>query len=73
MNQIFFLRLYTPFGEVASTHESVAAERTKLMLQYIQAHYSEELTLEQIAASAAVSKSMCLRFFRYKLFYQTLP
>ena len=43
------------------------------MLQYIQAHYSEELTLEQIAASAAVSKSMCLRFFRYKLFYQTLP
>lgn len=55
---------YTPFGEVASTHESVAAERTKLMLQYIQAHYSEELTLEQIAASAAVSKSMCLRYFR---------
>ena len=34
------------------------------MLQYIQAHYSEELTLEQIAASAAVSKSMCLRYFR---------
>lgn len=47
-----------------SGHESTAAERTKLMLQYIQAHYTEELSLEQIAASAAVSKSMCLRYFR---------
>ncbi len=50
--------------ESISTHESIAAERTKLMLQFIQDHYTEELTLEQIAASAAASKSMCLRYFR---------
>ena len=39
-------------------------ERTKAMLQYIQAHYSEELTLTQIAGSANISESECLRCFR---------
>ncbi|MDO4323762.1 MAG: AraC family transcriptional regulator [Lachnospiraceae bacterium] len=38
--------------------------RIKQMLQYIQAHYSEEISLEQIAESAAVSESECLRCFR---------
>ena len=39
-------------------------ERTKAMLQYIQAHFSEEITLAQIAGSANISKSECLRCFR---------
>lgn len=39
-------------------------ERTKAMLQYIQAHYSEEITLAQIAESASICESECLRCFR---------
>lgn len=39
-------------------------ERIKTMLQYIQAHYGEELTLAKIAGSAAVSENECLRCFR---------
>jgi len=40
------------------------SERLKRMLRYIQDHFSEELTLEAVAGSAAVSKSECLRCFR---------
>ena len=39
-------------------------QRIKTMLQYIQAHYGEELTLAKIAQSAAVSENECLRCFR---------
>lgn len=39
-------------------------ERIKGMLQYIQEHYHEELTLAKIAGSAAVCESECLRCFR---------
>lgn len=39
-------------------------ERTKAMLQYIQAHFSEKITLAQIAGSANISESECLRCFR---------
>lgn len=36
----------------------------KRMVSYIAAHYGEELSLEQIADSASVSKSTCCRLFR---------
>lgn len=39
-------------------------ERILTMLSYIQANYSEKLTLEDIAASAAVSSRECLRCFQ---------
>lgn len=39
-------------------------ERIKVMLQYIQEHCGEKLTLTQIAQSAAISESECLRCFR---------
>ena len=39
-------------------------ERIKIMLQYIQEHYNEELILAKIAESAAVSENECLRCFR---------
>lgn len=39
-------------------------ERIKAMLHYIQAHDSEELTAAEIAGSAMVSESECLRCFR---------
>lgn len=39
-------------------------ERIKAMLQYIQDHYSEEISLAQIADSANIGESECLRCFR---------
>lgn len=39
-------------------------ERIKIMLRFIQEHYSEELTAARIAQSAAVSESECLRCFK---------
>jgi len=39
-------------------------ERTKAMLQYIQAHYREEISLLQVAESAHICESECLRCFR---------
>lgn len=39
-------------------------ERIKAMLQYIQEHYFEELNTAQIAESAMISESECLRCFR---------
>ncbi len=40
------------------------AARIKCMLQYIQEHLSEPLTIRQIAHSANISESECLRCFR---------
>lgn len=39
-------------------------ERIKLMLQFIQEHFSENLKITQIASSASISVSECLRCFR---------
>ena len=39
-------------------------ERLLTMLAFIQTHYDEQLTLEDIAAAASVSKRECLRSFR---------
>jgi len=39
-------------------------ERIKKMLMYIHEHFSEDITVSQIAASAAISESECLRCFR---------
>lgn len=47
-----------------SEKDRLAAERTKAMMQYIHEHYTEETTLSQIAGSAAISESVCLRSFR---------
>lgn len=38
--------------------------RVKDMMRFIQAHYARELTTAQIAASASISESECLRCFR---------
>jgi AraC-like DNA-binding protein len=47
-----------------SYRERLSVERTKVMIQYMEEHYSEELSLDIIADSAYVSKSVCLRCFR---------
>ena len=40
------------------------AERVKLMLQFIEKNFAEEITLEQIAAAASLSKSEAHRCFK---------
>lgn len=40
------------------------SSRIKVMLQYIQEHYMEEIAAAQIAESADISESECLRCFR---------
>ena len=40
-----------------------SADRIKRMLQYIQDHYAEDVSVDQIAASASISASECLRCF----------
>ena len=39
-------------------------ERIKIMLQYIQENYGNEITVAQIAGSVMISESECLRCFR---------
>lgn len=41
--------------------------RLKTLLAFIESHYASKLTLEQIAASANISKSECCRFFKQAL------
>ena len=50
-----------------SRQEQIAAERMKQMLRFVEEHYAEELTVERIAADAALSESACLRSFRQLL------
>lgn len=50
-----------------SSAELVMEERIKHMVTYIQSVFSETITLEQIAASANVSKSECIRCFKSRL------
>ena len=50
---------------------SLASERLRTFLAYIERRYREPLTLEELAASAHVSKSECLRCFKTAL--QTTP
>ncbi len=54
-----------PLSSDISSKKSIRNnKRIKYMLQFIQEHYDKELTLEQIAKSALISKSECLRCFR---------
>lgn len=62
---ILLLCLHRPAEQKSPSEKALRdGERIKIMLRFIQAHYSEELTAAEIAASAAVSESECLRCFR---------
>ncbi|NBI88557.1 AraC family transcriptional regulator [Lachnospiraceae bacterium] len=51
--------------------ENIMNIRMQKFLRYIEKHYPEDLTLEDLAASANVSKTECLRCFKVSL--QTTP
>lgn len=62
---VFLLSQNCPPVRKAPSEKSLRdARRMKDMLQYIQEHYSEPLSAADIARSAAVSESECLRCFR---------
>lgn len=51
-----------PGGEPDKTNR-----RMQRILRYIEQHYTEEITLADLAASASVSKSECLRCFKQSM------
>ena len=62
---IFLLAQNCPSVQKPPSEKSLRdARRMKDMLQYIQEYYSESLSVADIARSAAVSESECLRCFR---------
>lgn len=74
--ELLTLRLLLEIWELLFEHMNLAAPpftdrqpnyrqaRLQLMMQYIHDHYRENITLEDIAASASVSKSSALQLFQ---------
>lgn len=50
-----------------SEKNNISNDRMKIFLQYIREHYSEHISLDDLSASANVSKSECLRCFKSSL------
>lgn len=79
--------LYLHFASIpdAAPSEGEHLDRLKVILGYIQEHFSEPITLEDIAGSVNICRSECCRFFKkhmnmtlfeYLMFYriqQSLP
>lgn len=62
---IWLIASHRPSGQATPSEKSLRdGERIKHMLQYIHDHYSEEIDTRQIAESAMISTSECLRCFR---------
>jgi len=61
----FLLVSHCSADQTQPTEKALRSEgRVKAMLRYIQEHIQEELTIANIAQSAAISESECLRCFR---------
>lgn len=60
---IFLLVAHAQAGRALPKKALRNADRIKTMLQFVQEHYAEAVSLEDIAASAAISVSECLRCF----------
>lgn len=59
---VLLLRENCPF-QLSAKGSDTNTVRTKQVLQYMAAHYKEELSLDDLAKSAHCSKSACLRAF----------
>lgn len=53
---------------VSEEKDNAVNARMRLFLHYIEAHCHEDITLDQLAESVQVSKSVCLRCFKDKLY-----
>lgn len=66
----FWLLLYTWFQNSPKNLQPYSLknqERLQNILVYIQQHYSEKITLEDIAASVNICRSECCRFFKAQI------
>ena len=65
LSRVIFLLLENCVHHVQAPTERELrdAERIKQMVDFVRAHRAEQLTIEQIAASASISVSECLRCF----------
>ena len=64
------VEIFKRHGKVSTGLSKTAVkneERIKVMLSFIEEHYEDNITLESIAASAAVSKPECVRCFNNNL------
>jgi AraC-like DNA-binding protein len=63
---LFLLSQHLDQGNIQISHikNAVKEQRLKDMLTYINTHYSEAITLKDIAASVSISPTECLRCFR---------
>lgn len=66
--EIWYLMLENNLGTIQSSRTSsnilTSQQRMKQMILYIHHHYTEAITLEDIAKSAHISKSECYRCFQ---------
>lgn len=61
---ILLLKLHMPVSEREPSERDLRnAQRIRVMLQYIEMHYKEEISTAQIAGSALISERECLRCF----------
>ena len=61
---ILLLKDTEKLRESSTSRNSIETERIKQMMEYIQEHYSEKITLNDIAASANISTRECSRCFQ---------
>ncbi|WP_178138533.1 AraC family transcriptional regulator [Parasporobacterium paucivorans] len=62
-----WLEIITNLGESLKGERKKSppdVRRTKLMMEYIHSHYSEDISITDISESANISKSECFRCFR---------
>lgn len=62
-------RLLVQFSEmrdfsVRNTKDMIQEQRIQLMMSYIHTYYSEDITIDEIAGAANVSRSECFRCFK---------
>ena len=68
IQQLWLLLLENVSFETSNNKTTVISRtRLQLMMQYIHTHYSENISLEDIANSAAISKSSALHLFHANL------
>ncbi len=58
------IQLLNRYSTTPKPAESVDNDRLKVIVQYMQQHYSEKITLEDIGQQLALSRSECCRFFK---------
>lgn len=62
---IYLVAAHRPPSEIPPSEKVLRDnQRIKIMLQYIEAHYPDEITMADIASSAGISGSECMRCFR---------